>query len=506
MTVHTDHPHPCFLALDAGTSAGRALVFDECGRALARAIRPWHYQSPADSAPWGREFAPGEFWAALSSAAREALDACGRTDVAAIAATGQRQATVLLDANGQELYAGPNLDLRACFEGMRLLREHGQRIHSITGHLPPMMFASARWLWFRQHRPQLCHEAAHLLMMSDWLTWRLCGRAVTDASNAAETGLFDVTRLEWSPALLAELQVPIDLLPEIVPSGAVAGELAPVAAEALGLRPGVPVVVAGADTSAGLLGMAVTEPGQLGIVAGWSAPIQVMTDGPLFDQSRALWTTCSLLPGLWALEGNPALAGAAHRWLRDLILPGGSYDEFDELASSVPPGSREALALLGPRLADYDNPQLLWGGLLLPLANDLLPVGRAEFARAVLENIAYAIRANLERVEAVARARAASVSLGGGMARSRLFARILTDVLGRPVRVAALPSVSALGAAMCAATGAGIYTNLALAASAMTCKTSTYQPERASQAEYLDAYERWLQMYRGLQTLSEQLM
>lgn len=493
------------LALDAGTSAGRAVVFDHQGHALAEAIRPWRYETPPEAAPWGRQFDPERFWAIICEAAREALADCGGGPVAAMAATAQRQATIFLDGHGRELYAGPNIDLRAVFEGARLLDEQGARIHAITGHLPPMLFASARWLWFQQHRPEVCRRTARLLMMGDWLTWRLCGQAASDPTNAAESGVFDVTALAWSDELLTELHMPRHILPPLELAGTRIGQLTSHAAEALGLPLDTPVAVAGADTACGLLGMNVTRPGQVGVVAGWSAPVQMATARPVFDSRRALWTTPAVIGGQWALEGNPGPAGMAQRWVRDLLLPEGDYAALDALAASAPAGARGMVALLGPRVADYDDPQLLWGGVLFPQASELLPVGRAELARAALENIAFAIRANLEQVEAAAGQPAPQVHLGGGLSRSRLLAQTMADVLGRPVQVSALASASALGAAMCAAAGAGEYSDLSEAAQAMSPPGQLLTPERAAQAEYLDAYERWLQAYRNLEALSAQL-
>lgn len=470
---------------------------------------------PAEAAPWGREFNPDEFWKTLAEAARQALQASGVSTVAAIAATAQRQATVLIDRDGRELYAGPNVDLRATFEGLQLLQEDGPRIHAITGHLPPMMFASARWLWFQRRRPEVCERTARLLMMADWLTWRLCGRAVTDPSNAVESGLFDVSARTWSAELLEKLEIPGGILPEIAAAGTVAGRLTPAAAGILGLPAGVPVVVAGADTACGLLGLGVARPGQTGLVAGWSAPAQRVIERPIFDPRRALWTTCTALDGQWALEGNAGPAGSAHRWACEMFLPGGDYAAFDGLAASAAAGAGGALAFLGPRVADYDNPQLLWGGVFYPQGNDLLEVGRAELARAALENIAFAVKANLERVAACADeqrpADAAHVTrselrLGGGMARSRLFAQIMADVLGRPVQTSAEPAVSGLGAAMCAAAGCGDYATLTEAVAAMYRPGEYFAPEPAAQAEYLDACERWLQVYRNLENLSGQLV
>ncbi|MHB0875002.1 MAG: FGGY family carbohydrate kinase [Anaerolineae bacterium] len=505
--AHPDRHTPLFLALDAGTSGGRAVIIDAAGVQRAEAIRPWGYFAPEDAAPWGREFDPAAFWSLLCDAARETLACVDAAAVVAVTATGQRQATVLVDDDGHELYGGPNFDVRAGFEGMGLLRQHGPLLHRITGHLPPMMFAGARWLWFRQHRPDVVARTAHLLMMADWVNWRLCGDACTDPTNAAETGLYDVAHHLWSAELLSLLHVPAAVLPPVQESGSIAGRLSAHAATQLGLPPGLPVAVAASDTACGILGMGVTRPGAAGIICGWSAPAQVLTEGPVFDSERSLWTTCSPLPGHWALEGNCGMAGAAHRWLRDVLAPAGGFEEIEALAAGVAPGCGGALAFLGPRVADYDNPQLLWGGFLLPQANDLLPIGRAELARATFENIAFAIRANWDRMQAVVATDGAdAIRIGGGLTRSSTFIDILANVLPRPLQVAVVPSVSALGAAACAATAVGLQPDLATAAAAMAPCLAAVPTRRLVQAEYLDSYERWLHAYRGLRSLSAEML
>ena len=503
---------PAFLALDGGTSAGRAALFDLEGRLLAQAVRPWSYETPDDCAPWGREFAPNGFWATLCEAARAVCGASqedGPYHVTAVAATAQRQATVLLDDAGRELYAGPNIDLRGAFEGLRLLNERGAQIHAVTGHLPPMMFAAARWLWFCDRRPEVCARTSHLLMMPDWLTWRLCGVVATEPSIAAESGLFDVARQEWSEEQAECAGIPLDLLPPIRSAGEVAGGLLGVAAEVLGLEQGIPVVIAGTDVGCGLLAMDVTRPGQAGLVAGWSAPAQIVTGTPVFDPACSLWTTCSVAGAPWVLEGNAGPAGSVHRWALDLLLPDAAYEDFDALAEQAAPGSGATLALLGSRIADYADPQLLWGGFLFPQANDMLTCGRAEFARAVLENVAFAVRANLSRMQSCAAAAGHpfpdALRLGGGLTTSAVFAQILADVLGMPVEVAAVPSVSAHGAAVCAAAGAGFYADILEASRCMRQAGRERLPRSVTQAEYLDAYERWLEAYETLSGLSQTL-
>jgi xylulokinase len=189
-----------------------------------------------------------------------------------------------------------------------------------------------------------------------------------------------------------------------------------------------------------------------------------------------------------------------------MLLGNDAWTAFDALAVGAPAGAGGALGFLGARIADYNDPRLLWGGWLMPLAGPLDGVGRAELARATFENIAFAVKANLERVGTLA-PMSGPVRLGGGLARSQLLPRILADVLGRPVEAHPGHSVSALGAAMCAAAGVNFEGDVARAALAMLHVESAQwlEPRRKAQAEYLDAFERWTRAYTGLAQLSEQL-
>jgi len=168
------------------------------------------------------------------------------------------------------------------------------------------------------------------------------------------------------------------------------------------------------------------------------------------------------------------------------------------------PGSGDVLALLGvaPLSARFLGARL--GGLLLPVPLILRRPSRDSLLRAVLENVAFALRGSLETLETVtglpvrpacpagrqAGLSVAELRLGGGMTRSAAFVRLLADVIGRPIRVAAMPEVSALGAAMCAAVGAGLYSSFA-EAQAMAPPLICLEPDPAAVADYEDFYRRW---------------
>jgi autoinducer 2 (AI-2) kinase len=491
-----------FLTLDAGTSGGRAAIFDVMGRQLAVAAAAWDYETPPDAAPWGRAFDAGRFWGILTGLTRQALVQANipAEAVAAVSVTSQRGGLVILDAAGAPLYAGPIQDLRGVFQAAALEETWGERLYAISGHRPALIFAPARLRWFAERQPELFRSFHALLTISDWLVFCLSGVRGTEPSAAADTQLFDIEQEAWSAELLAGLSLPRALFPPVQVSGAIVGEVTATAAAQTGLRPGTPVVMGGADTQMGLLGMGMTALGQVGILAGWSMPVQQVIAAPRSGQGR-LWVGNHVLPGRWVLEGNAGPAGRALAWLADVMFGRHDFAALERLAASVAPGAGGALAFLGPQPMNAAEMGLAWGGLLMPLGADFIGVERPHLARAVLENIAFAARANLDLIVEVSQTPAAQVAVGGGLTRSRVWTHMLADVLAQPVRISALPDASSRGAAVSAAVGAGFYPDLVTAAAAMSRDDASIDPARVAVAEYLDLYERWQQAREQLDML-----
>lgn len=495
---------PLLLALDAGTSGGRAALFDPNGRRLALAATPWRYDAPPDAAPWGRSFDAPHFWQMLAGSIRQALAMAGAPGdaVSAVSVAGQRGGCVLLDAAGAPLYAGPIQDLRGVYQAAALDETWGERLYAISGRRPALIFAPARLAWFRERQPALFRRFHTLLMIPDWLIFCLTGERCTEPSAAADSQLFDVARLAWSDELQAALDLPPTLFPPVQRAGAIVGQVSAAAASATGLRAGAPVAMGGADTQMGLLGLDIVEPGQAGILAGWSMPVQQVVPRPLSGQGR-LWIGNHVAPDRWVLEGNAGPAGRAYAWLSEMMFGAHDFGALEALAAQATPGAGGVLAFLGAQPMNAAEMGLAWGGLLMPLGADLIAVERSHLARAALENIAFAARANLELIAQIGGAPATQVAVGGGLANSRIWTQMLADVLAQPLRVGATTGASSRGAAICAAVGAGLYPDLTAAARAMTSEDAVILPARPAVAEYLDLYERWQLARTQLETLGD---
>ncbi|MBM3945268.1 MAG: hypothetical protein FJ317_07270, partial [SAR202 cluster bacterium] len=244
----------------------------------------------------------------------------------------------------------------------------------------------------------------------------------------------------------------------------------------------------------GLLGLGVWDTSQCGIVAGWSTPVQMVTDAPVLSSKGATWAGCHLAKDKWVLESSAGDVGNAYAWLVKTLWDGNipSFSQADAAAMAVPAGSEGTLAVFGPRRMDMRRVGLLTGGLLFPAPLTFHEKGRGHLARAALEAAAYSIKGNLEQVESLAGTGAQDVGVGGGMTRSRAFIEILAAVLGRNVMVSPEPATTAVGAYLCAATAAGRFGSLHEAAGWARGRLEKRLLGQDIVYEYKEHYGRWL--------------
>jgi len=500
------------LAIDAGSSGGRALIFDLQGGLVTSVSREWSYEVPADAGPMGKEFDPSMFWGVICKLIGEAIEgaAVDPVDIVAVSTASQRQGVVFLDGDGRELYAGPNTDLRAIIEGFSIDGEHGKEVYSITGHSPSLLFTPAKLHWFKTNRPDIYGRIATALSISDWILYKLSGKRVGEASCISSIGLADVCELKGSDRLEKMLDLPEGVCPDIITAGTRIGTVTKEAAEKSGLSPATLAVVGGADSQCALLGMGVTEQSQVGIVAGWSGSIQMITAEPVIDSHSRTWSTCHVLPGRWILESNAQQSGGAYNWLKGILFGESNSDKeiyalMDGLAEGIPPGAGGAVAFIGPMLMDMTRMKPSLGGFILPVTPSVTDFSRAHLIRAVLENLAFAFKANCVQLEEISGFNIKEVRIGGGLAQSRCLIQILADVLDMPVTAFKVRHVTSWGTAMCAAVGAGVYPGFDRAIEEMIPESVVVEPDIQNARVYTQYYEKWLSTARWLDKLGDDL-
>ena len=294
--------------------------------------------------------------------------------------------------------------------------------------------APARLLWLREQRPDVFERVATVLTLADWVLYRLTGERVGERALAGDAGLIDITLSSRDSEMWRLAGLSDGLLPPLVSAGERVGEVTPAAAAETGLAPGTPVYAGGADSQCALAALGAWQEGETAAVVGWSATVQMVTVRPVIDPERRTWAGLHLGQGRWVAESNVGEAGGLWQWWVDLLVGQGpeALAEADSLAGRALPGSGDVLAFLGvaPLSARFLGARL--GGLLLPVPLMLRRPSRDSLLRAVLENVAFALRGSLETLETVTGLSVAELRLGGGMTRSAAFVRLLTDVIGRP--------------------------------------------------------------------------
>ena len=255
-------PESYVLVLDAGTSALRSVLFRRDGSVAASRSVSWPVRAQPEGPTLAQEFNADLVWENVCGTAAACLRDVGVThgQLAAVTATSQRQSVVFLDRNGGVLYAGPNTDLRAVFEGAAIDDRMRDRVYNATGHIPSMLLAPAKLTWFRDQRRDAYDRIATVFSLADWLVWKLSGVAAAERTLACEAGLLDLRRRDWCTDLLDELGHRVAGLPPLVEPGTAVGKLTRAASGDTGILDGTTVVAAGADTQCGLLGMSVAEP------------------------------------------------------------------------------------------------------------------------------------------------------------------------------------------------------------------------------------------------------
>ena len=508
----TSRGGPYLLAVDAGTGSCRALLFGLSGEQVAVSLREWSHREPPD-VPGGQDFDVEANWTAITACIRDALRTAGVTgcDVAAVAATSMREGIVLYDGGGAEIWACPNVDSRAAREATELIGEGAaERIFTEAGDWVSIT-SPARLRWLARHRPDIFASVHSLGMLSDWITYRLAGVQATEPSCGSSSGMFSLAGRTWSEQIAQICGLSPEVLPPVADPGTAVGEITALAATQTGLRAGTPVVAGGADTQLGLLGAGVRT-GEFTVLAGTFWQNTMLVGTPLIDPEIRLRTLCHVTPGEWMLEGIGFYCGMAMRWYRDAFCDAETavardrgvdpYVVMEENAARIPPGAGGVYAILSnlmnARRWVHASPSFLGFNL-----GDPAGTGRAACVRAIEEAAAYVVRGHLGIIGELTGAPVTELTFTGGAAKGTLWPQIIADVVGLPVHVPTVTESSALGAALCAGKGAGLYSGLTDLEGALRQRMATFEPRPAAVAAYHDSYARWLEIYPRMLELSE---
>lgn len=502
------------MAIDAGTGSVRAVLFNTQGQQLACEQREWtHRQDPRY--PGSMDFDWKRNWALACECVRGALQSAGTApgDVAAVSTTCMREGIVLYDAQGEEIWACANVDARSTDEVGQLIRMDPaleQEIYQISGQTYALG-ALPRLLWVKNKQPELYERVAKLGMFNDWLAYRLTGALAVEPSNGSTTGVFDLKTRAWDASIMRKVGLKDDIFPPVAECGTVVGQVNARGAADTGLAQGTPVVAGGGDSQLGCVGVGVVDAGQAAVFGGSFWQYEFNTPVAAADPKCRVRVNCHAVPGLWQYEALAFMPGLAMRWYRDafcqeelrLAREQGTdpYALMNEQAAKVPAGSYGMMCTF----SDVMN-FIAWKHAAPTFTNfafDAERFNKYTFYRAIMENAALVTHGHVELVREATGHAPAEIVFAGGASKGALWCQIVADVLGLPVKVPVVKEATALGAAILAGYGVGIYGDLSATARALVQWERTFTPDPANHAVYMEMYAPWREVYQAQLALSD---
>lgn len=480
------------LGIDQGTTGSTVLAFDARGRVRSRgyAELPQHFPKPG----WV-EHRGSEIWDTTLRALRSALGPLGgaRTRIAAIGITNQRETTLFWD-RATSRACGPAIvwqDRRTAARCAALKRAgHEGDVARRTGLRLDPYFSATKAEWLLRHVAGLGARARRgtvaLGTVDSWILWNLTGGRIhaTDPTNASRTLLYDIRRFRWDPDLCELFGVPKAVLPEVRASSGDFGETRGVP----GLADGIPIRGVAGDQQAALFGQGCVEAGGIKNTYGTGCFLLLHTGERRVASRAGLLTTVACGPrgeAGYALEGSVFIAGAAVQWLRDGLGVIADADETEELARSVPDAGGTVLVPAFAGLgAPYWRPEArgIWCGLTRGTT-------RAHLARAALESIAFQSRDLVEAMRGEAGVSIRELRVDGGAAKNDFLMQFQADLLGLKLVRPGLVETTALGAALLAGMGIGLW-NRAADMEALRTKGRVFRP-RMGPAQRERRYAEW---------------
>ena len=482
-----------FIGVDIGTSACKAAAFDEDGTVLAQANRPYPVSYPA--AGWAEQD-PEAWWAAACDALGDVLrqGAVDPAKIRGVGVDGQSWSAVAVDEKGRVLAPAPIwMDTRARDICERVSRDvGGERIFSVAGNSFLPSYATPKMLWFKEERPEVFARTYKFLQSNSFIVLRLTGVMSQDLSQGYGIHFFDMQKLSYDGALAHDLGLSTDLAPPLYACDAVVGTVTEAAAARTGLLPGTPVVAGGLDAACGALGAGVYKAGQTQEQGGQAGGMSICTDRAVPHEKLIL--SPHVAPGMWLLQGGTVGGGGALRWFRQELGQGMRFDQLTAEAEQVPPGADGLLFL--PYMAGERSP--IWDpdakGVFCGLS---FGKTRGHMVRAILEGAAFSLEHNL-RVAAETGVEVDVLNAMGGASNSVLWTQIKADVTGRRMQVPGSDTATALGAALLAAVGCGVYRDYGEAVSRTIRITRVQEPDWANHEKYQRYMELYLKLYEDL--------
>lgn len=481
------------IGVDLGTSGTKTVLFDEKGTPVASKTIEYPLYQPQNG--WAEQDA-NDWWHAAYASMKAVVAQSGvnPSDIKGIGISGQMHGLVMLDKDGNVLRKSIIwCDQRTSKECEEITQKVGaQRLIEITANPALTGFTASKILWVKNNEPAIYEKCAHILLPKDYVRYMLTGEFATEVSDASGMQLLDVPNRCWSDEVLAKLGIDKSLLAKVYESPEVTGKLTAKAAELTGIPAGTIVVGGAGDNAAAAVGTGTVEDGIAFTTLGTSGVVFAHTQKVSIDPKGRVHTFCCAVPGAWHVMGVTQAAGLSLKWFRDNFcqaemdaakgMDKDPYFIMDKQAERIPIGADHLLYmpyLMGERTPHLDpNCRGAFFGLSAIHT-------RQHLLRSVMEGVSYSQRDSVEVLRGMGIQIRDMLACGGG-GSSPLWRQMLADVFNCPVKTVVSKEGPALGVAILAGVGAGIYKDVVEGCHAVIKTNPAQNPIAENAAQYED--------------------
>ena len=486
------------IGIDIGTSGTKTVLFDETGKVIASntieypMYQPQNGYAEQDPADWANA-------AVNNIKAVMKISGVNKEDVKGIGLSGQMHGLVMLDKQNEVIRRSIIwCDQRTAHEVDQMNEILGrEKLIEITANPALTGWTAAKILWVKNNEPQNYERCRHILLPKDYIRFVLTHEYATEVSDASGMQLLNIAERNWSDEVIERLGLDKSMLGKVYESCEITGRLTKQMAELTGLCEGTPVVGGAGDNAAAAVGTGVVEDGKAFTTIGTSGVVFAHTSSMMYDKLGRVHTCCAAVPGCWHVMGVTQGAGLSLKWFRDnfcnaeketaKLMDVDTYYLMDKETDTVPIGANRLLYLpylMGERTPhlDPDARGVFFGLSAMHTKKDML--------RAVMEGVSYSLRDCVEVFKQMNVSVSDMMACGGG-GSSPIWRQMLADLYACPVKTASSKEGPALGVAILAGVGAGLYSSVPEACREVIKTDKIQQPI----AEHIPEYEKYYQLY-----------
>lgn len=488
------------IGIDVGSTNHKAIACDYAGNFLATAKRPAHTEYLEKG--WA-QLDPQQLWENVAACIKEVSDALpGQTcDGIGVATNGE---DMFLDEQGNPVH--PTIrwfDTRTDHIAKTWKNFGIEKVYKITGINPNPVAGITRIQWIKKYRPELFAKIHCWIQTQGFVSFKLTGVAKSGWNNACRTMAFDLKTRTWSKEILAEAGIPEEILAEPIRPGELVGSTTEEVAELIGLPAGTPVYAGGIDYACGTFATGIIKSGQMLDSTGTSEQLVVISDEPQVSPKciENNFTSVSyVVNDKYYLMGQIVSSGGIFEWFKREF----KCESFDELVAEA---AARPLGANGCMMMPYFSGRYTLGsdasarGAFLGITT---ATTRGDFVRAILEGLCFEMYNIIREVKKISGKDIHSIYAIGGAAKSDFWMQLKADITGIKVKSKSVPEAAALGAAMLAGIGAGVYASPEEAVDKVKFPEKVYEPNMENNRKYMEIYDKlYHSMYPALKYFND---